>query len=484
MTDSGISQEEILRRLEEAEETIRAIRSGDIDALLIRDTSQEKLFTVHGEGETYRKFMDALNIGAVATDMSGVLLYANQQFYALCGRKDGMIGERLQEQFSEEANECLVVLLASQGQRHSCEVKMAGDDGAMRTYQVSASPLMLGLVNGLAVTFTDISDRVRAELSERSEQIALGIIRSANEAVFVCDRDRVVTHANSVAIGLSGLSPVGKDFEEALALRLRDSVGRSVSSVIDDVGSGSEFRGLDVVFAGDDGAREFLFSAAPLHLDGVTLGSVITMIEVTSRNLMERQLRLVVRELDHRVKNTLALVTSISQRTLMHEDTMAGFHSAFTERIQALAATHDLLAANTWAALPLSTVLIAELAPFQHKPGERISISGLDIMVSARAAIAFGLVIHELATNAAKYGALSRSNGKVNVSVVGRTPTGELKIVWRESDGPPVEPPKRRGFGYTVITRSLTYAGDGGADIHYERDGVVCELRLPAMDLQ
>ena len=122
--------------------------------------------------------------------------------------------------------------------------------------------------------------------------------------------------------------------------------------------------------------------------------------------------RLLLRELNHRVKNTLALVLSISKRTASTEDTVAGFQSAFSGRIQALAATHNLLADRSWSSISVSEVIAAEIEPFVNQSQSRLQVDGIDVLITPRAAIALGLVVHELATNAVKYGPCPSSRGK------------------------------------------------------------------------
>jgi two-component sensor histidine kinase len=191
-----------------------------------------------------------------------------------------------------------------------------------------------------------------------------------------------------------------------------------------------------------------------------------------------------MRELDHRVKNTLALVLSISDRTASSSDTVQAFQKAFTGRIQALAATHTLLLENSWSALALRDIVMCEVAPYVEATGDQVTIEGLDVAVTPRAAIAFGLMAHELTTNAVKYGALSQQGGHVTVRAIGRNDEakGAFVLEWRESGGPPVSPPEHKGFGHTVIARSLQYSG-GGAEFDFDPSGLVCRISIPSEDL-
>jgi two-component sensor histidine kinase len=231
--------------------------------------------------------------------------------------------------------------------------------------------------------------------------------------------------------------------------------------------------------------KDYLVSAAPLRIAGDCIsGAVVTMVDLSQRKAAEKQQNLLMRELDHRVKNTLALVISISDRTASNTDTVQAFQKAFSGRIEALAATHTLLLANSWSSLELGDIVMSELAPFIEATADQVTIEGLDVAVTPRAAIDFGLIAHELTTNAVKYGALSQQGGHVAVRAIGRNDeaNGAFVLEWRESGGPPVTPPQRTGFGHTVIARSLEYSG-GNAQFDFDPSGLVCRISLPSEDL-
>jgi two-component sensor histidine kinase len=183
-------------------------------------------------------------------------------------------------------------------------------------------------------------------------------------------------------------------------------------------------------------------------------------------------------ELDHRVKNTLAMVLAISARTGAHVRTVEDFRKSFTGRIQALAATHTLLSKASWENVQVKDVLVAELAPYTALSGRRIVMEGLDVAVDSRTAVSLGLVFHELTTNAVKYGALSVPQGRLKVSRKGFADDGALMIEWEERDGPLVTPPTASGFGQTLISRSLG-GPDGGAKLDFRPTGVVCQITIP-----
>lgn len=207
------------------------------------------------------------------------------------------------------------------------------------------------------------------------------------------------------------------------------------------------------------------------------------MVDLSQRKIAERQQSLLMRELDHRVKNTLTLVLSILHRTAASEDTIEGFQESFSSRIEALAATHNLLVESAWTGLTLADLMIAELAPYISPDSSRLHFKRLAIGISPRAAVPVRLILHELVTNAVKYGALSTETGELRVCAEDNPEPEYLRVEWIESGGPPVSEPERNGFGRTVIGRILRYSPHGGAELAFHPDGVRCSMRIPRKDI-
>ena len=275
-------------------------------------------------------------------------------------------------------------------------------------------------------------------------------------------------------------------FAEIIPLRLSDSTGLlQAEDVIALAISGNSVQGIEATAPDAPRVKDILLSAAPLRVGSdKASGCVVTMVDLSQRKAAEKQQLLLMGELDHRVKNTLALVLSICKRTASTEETVEGFQVAFSGRIQALAATHNLLADRNWSSISVAEIVSGELDPFVSSAQARMKVDGLSALVMPRAAIAIArLIIHELATNAVKYGALSNETGRVQVNVTKNPGDTWLGIEWLESGGPVVRPPSRRGFGQTVITRSLQYMENGGAEIEYPATGVRCHIRVPDEDI-
>jgi two-component sensor histidine kinase len=187
------------------------------------------------------------------------------------------------------------------------------------------------------------------------------------------------------------------------------------------------------------------------------------------------------RELNHRVKNTLANVTSIVALTRRRASNVDEFAEGLTGRVRALSATHDLLSQREWRNAPIHDVVQSELAPYLDPDVSHAEISGPDALLAPNDAMSLGLALHELATNAAKYGALSVPTGRVSVEWTLPEP-GLCLVTWRESGGPEVKQPERRGFGMDLIEKIVGRELNSQVEISFEPSGVSCTLAVPLRD--
>lgn len=199
------------------------------------------------------------------------------------------------------------------------------------------------------------------------------------------------------------------------------------------------------------------------------------------RELEEQQVESLL-EMRHRAKNALTIVQAIATQTLRAGgEEYSSISRTFMQRLQALARSYDVLVLRDWASASLRELLAATLAPFDDDKRSRIAIHGPDVSLTATSAVALGLAVNELATNAAKYGALSNRDGHIEVEWILHGRPERLQLAWRERGGPPVEAPKRKGFGSTLIDRALPGELGGSAHIQYKPDGVVCEIDAPVL---
>ncbi len=195
----------------------------------------------------------------------------------------------------------------------------------------------------------------------------------------------------------------------------------------------------------------------------------------------ERQ-SLLIHELNHRVKNTLATVQSLAIQTMRSSPNPEAFQFNFMARLMALSATRDLLTRTYWESTTLHDVLQAELRPHGGIDQQRIKARGETVKLKPQQALSLGMAFHELATNATKYGALSAPPGHLsvdwNVESLGNG-SSELLLRWREQGGPPVAKPERRGFGMRLIDRSIAHELGGGIEMNHASTGLECLIRIP-----
>jgi len=186
-------------------------------------------------------------------------------------------------------------------------------------------------------------------------------------------------------------------------------------------------------------------------------------------------------ELSHRIKNTLAVIGSIASQTGAHARGIEAFLETFLGRLQGLAGTHELLSQSEWADVGLRGLIERELAPYAKADGKRLEVSGPPIALKPRAAIALGMVFHELATNSVKYGALSGPKGRLQVSwdTPRRSAPQRLELRWIESGGPAPSAPVKHGFGLEFIERAMQFELEGASKIAFEKTGLHCALSVP-----
>ena len=201
--------------------------------------------------------------------------------------------------------------------------------------------------------------------------------------------------------------------------------------------------------------------------------------EIEERGRAQQRQLLLIHELNHRVKNLLAMVQAIAAQSLSNAATPEAALHALDQRLQALARAHDVLTRESWHGAELTDIIAGAVAPYEASTGPRVRTSGSPVRLEPKAGVTMAMVLHELATNAVKYGALSTDVGWVSLDwTAAPCPDGvELKLIWTEHDGPPVEPPRRKGFGARLIARSLA-AEEGSAELIYAPDGLTCRMVL------
>ncbi len=208
--------------------------------------------------------------------------------------------------------------------------------------------------------------------------------------------------------------------------------------------------------------------------------ALVSHENISDRRMREQRHAMMLGELRHRVKNTLAVVQSLAAQTMRSAASLDEFGEAFGGRLQTLERAHVLLTAGDWQRADLVAVIENAVAPYRGMNPDRVTLTGPDARMRPNAALALTMMLHEIATNAAKYGALSLPGGTVTAewSLDGIPDSRRLTLVWRERGGPPVVPPQRRGFGTTLIEFSAGHEFQGEAVVDYQPTGVVWRLDL------
>ncbi|MGE7417491.1 sensor histidine kinase [Methylobacterium tarhaniae] len=219
--------------------------------------------------------------------------------------------------------------------------------------------------------------------------------------------------------------------------------------------------------------------------DGIPERLLAVARDVTEAHRAEEQQALLMQEMAHRLKNTLALVQAVAAQTLRSAPSLESAMDAFNGRLMALSDAHDVLIRGAWAEADLAAVVEGAMAPHIDAMDGRFAAAGPRVGLGPRSVLTLSLMLHELATNAAKYGALSSPTGRVAVTwALAGEAEAMLHLRWEESGGPPVVPPRRGGFGSRLIERSLVHSFGGRVSLRFPREGAVMDLEAPLAAMQ
>jgi PAS domain S-box-containing protein len=330
--------------------------------------------------------------------------------------------------------------------------------------------------------------RSQTSLSEHERRFR-ALLDTLPAAVYTTDAEGRITYYNEAAVALWGRRPPFGTSEWCGSWKLfwpdgtplpHDQCPMALALKED-----RAVRGMEAAAERPDGTRvPFIPYPTPLHDEaGKLIGAVNMLVDITERKHAEERQALLVRELHHRVKNTLATVQAIMGSTARAVDNIEDFKTALFGRIQSLSKTHLLLADDP-RAVDFDHILRSELDAFDDGSNERVVLSGPAVALSAQVAVSLGMAIHELTTNAAKFGALSVFGGKVEVtwSVTIDATRRTLAFDWIESGGPPVAQPHRQGFGSRLLAFVLPGQIQAKTQIDYALQGIRihCALPLPA----
>jgi len=449
--------------------------------------------------------LDMLPIATYICDARGTILQYNSRAVELWGRAPdpGQTHEQfaansrfLQLDGTEATRSLLSEVLETGKPVRDAERMIERSDGTRIIVSVNIDPLRdaKGNVTGAVNCFLDVTERKRMDTAlEQSRLRAL-------------EREQLLAATyEHAAIGISEVAPDGRFLrvneaictiagmtrEEHLATKLfdhthPDDADADREAFRKQVEGKLEFYSVEKRLKRLDGRIVWLsVRSSPVRGDDGHLQYVVRVVQdITERKASERRQKLLIDELNHRVKNTLATVQSLASQSARGAATPAAFREGFEGRLIALSKAHDQLTVHHWESADMRALLSGSLAPYAGAGtgAERVILRGEDLVLRPRAVLTLAMVFHELTTNAAKYGALSAPGGSIEIRwrpARGTDGRKMLQIEWVEQGGPPVVAPKRRGFGSKLIEGSVAVEHGGSARLTYDPAGLRCEILMP-----
>ena len=307
-------------------------------------------------------------------------------------------------------------------------------------------------------------------------------LRGSQVTVYTQDRDLRYTSISNPMLGRSIEDILGRADAEILT----GDGGAAVIAAKRQVLASGEPKRAEVPLADVPGMRWHDLHIEPLQNEaGDVVGLTCASVDVTERKEGEAHLRLLLRELTHRSKNLLAVIQAMARQTARHTGSIDTFLAQFSARLQALAASHDLLVRESWYGASLGELIRSQLGGYLDRSNDQVSIEGPAIAIKPEAAQNLGLALHELAVNAAKFGALSVPGGRVSItwSRLDNADGNAVELDWRERLGPKVKLRRKKGFGSMVIERNLARALDAEVNMDFDPDGLHCHIVIPGSQI-
>lgn len=359
------------------------------------------------------------------------------------------------------------------------ELMSMNDDLQASNEELEASKEELHVVNDeLRTVNIDLSAKID-ELKQVNGDLR-NVFESTKISIIFLDRNLVIRSFTQAAAEMFRLVPSdnGRLLSDIVSHVACDTLDTDIATVL------QTRETVERAVIRRDGGAHYLLRVIPyLTLEGAVDGALVTLVNVTAAveaQAQERYHRLLIAELNHRVKNILTVAASLATQSLRNTNTAADFTSVFLGRLQALSKAHDLLSNENWSEVPLRALVLAALE-LQAGDKERVTIDGPLVRLDAKTATTLSLAFHELATNATKYGAFSNDKGHIQIAWAQemRPDARVLVIRWRERGGPPVQPPTRKGFGSEMIERGIRFELRGQAIMNFLPAGLEVEISMP-----
>ena len=365
------------------------------------------------------------------------------------------------------------------------EARFKRADGSYRTIQTQAQPRFDhdGMFVGMIGVNVDITEARRAE--ESAMRLA-AIVESTTDAVVSKNLDGVIVSWNRGAQRLFGYT-ADEAVGQSILMLIPPEYKKEEPVILERIRRGERIAPYDTVRRRKDGQLiPVSLAVSPVYdRSGRIVGASKIARDITSRKESEQAIRLLMREVNHRVKNQYSVILSMIRETRERTRNPDDFERGVRERIMALSRSHDLLVSADWKGANLQELLLSQLQPFGHE--ERVHLSGPPVVLKPNAVQYLGIAFHELATNSAKYGVLSGSEGTIEINWSTRMDEYDQRrfcLNWRETGGPAPSPPAGKGFGTIVIERVAPQAVDGTSQVVYEPTGVNWVLDAPMTSIE
>ena len=430
--------------------------------------------------------LHALPFAAYTTDSEGRITAFNEAAASLWGRRPHL-GEEYwcgshklywADGRAMAHDECPMAATLKTGEAvRGAEAILERPDGSRIQFMPYPTALKdaKGRVTGGINILVDITDRINAD---RANGHLGAIVESSDDAIISKNLSGIILSWNKGAEHLFGYS-ADEAIGQHVSMLIPQDRQNEEPGIIERIRSGERIDHYETLRLHRDGTLvDISLTVSPVkNAQGIVIGASKIARDNSERKRAEQAKDLLLHEIKHRVKNTLGTVQAIAAQTFrggLRQD-----RDAFNGRLRALSDAHDILTQQDWDHVSMRDMIQRSLTPFREKCTARFEVSGEDVILRANPALLLAMAIHELATNAVKYGALSNETGTVTLawSISGTGNARKLAMEWRENGGPPVGAPERKGFGSTLIERALRQE-EGRSCFQFLPEGMVCSLEM------
>jgi len=486
------TQASLRERLQVAEDTLRGIDNGEVDAICIQCVSGPKIYTLLGqEAETNRfhsRILSQVGDVVIAMDNEQRITYLNAAARRAYGvDTSDALGQAVSFLYASEwpqpGDEAAAMTQLDKCGEWRGEQIHIKRDGSRLNVEVEETQLRQvdGLVSGRLSVIRDVTERKRTDKQLRLSEIRYRrLFEAAHDGVVIVDQTTCkIIDSNPFMTHMLGYSHdelIGKELFE-IGLLKDESTSQAM---VEELKRSGHVRYQDLPLEGEDGQHHAVEVVANLYDEDGNSVIQCNVRDITDRKKAEEHVKLLIAEVNHRARNLLSVVMAVARQTAASGDPKT-FIARLNDRVDGLAAGQDLLVESEWQGVETADLVRTQLGHFKDLIGTRVLVDGPRARLTPYAAQGIGMALHELATNAAKYGALSNLDGTVHISWrVQLTPKPIFSMCWEEDGGPKVTEPTKIGFGNIVIGRMAGAAINGIAETTYRENGIVWNLTGPA----